>query len=135
MATTASSAQVRVAKSNSTTHGFRQVIRSQLKLKPIHEGTSSPLQIKHQPGAAQNQITKNVLLGAEIYYRTTMETGGRDDTAFNIGTVIDFTEHQHLLFSAGGSLDGRTEFQCYIAYQFTFDPEIFHSIGNWFGHR
>jgi hypothetical protein len=36
-----------------------------------------------------------------------METGGRDATAFNLGTVIDFTEHQHPLFSAGRSIDGR----------------------------
>ena len=64
-----------------------------------------------------------------------METGGRDDTAFNIGTVIDFTEHQHLLFSAGRSIDGPTDFQCYIAWQFTFGPEFFHSLGNWFGRQ
>jgi hypothetical protein len=82
----------------------------------------------------QKQVTKNFLLGGEIYHRTTMTTGGRDDTAFNLGTVIDFTEHQHLLFSAGRSIDGPTDFQCYIAYQFTFGPEFFHSIGNWFGH-
>ena len=53
---------------------------------------------------------------------------------FNLGTVIGFNEHQHLLFSAGRSIDGPTDFQCYIAWQFTFGPEFFHSIGNWFGH-
>ena len=82
----------------------------------------------------QRPIAKNLVLGGEIYHRTTLETGGRDDTAFNIGTIIDFTEHQHLLFSAGRSLDGPTDFQCYIAWQFTFDPEFFHSLGRWFGH-
>lgn len=84
---------------------------------------------------AQKQIKKNFLLGTEIYNRTTMETGGRDDTAFNIGTVIDFTEHQHFLFSAGRSIYGPTDFQVYVAYQFTFGPEIFHFIGNWCCHR
>ena len=83
----------------------------------------------------QKQITKNFLLGGEIYNRTTLTTGGRDDTAFNIGTVIDFTEHQHLLFSAGRSIDGPTDFQCYVAYQFTFGPEFFHSFGSLFSHR
>ena len=83
----------------------------------------------------QRQVTKKVLLGAEIYHRTTLTTGGRADTAFNLGTVIDFTEHQHLLFSAGRSLDGPTDFQCYVAWQFTFGPEFFHSLGNGFGHR
>jgi hypothetical protein len=81
----------------------------------------------------QRQVTKNVVLGGEVYHRTTMETGGCDDTAFNLGTVIDFSEYQHLLFSAGRSIDGPTDFQAYIAWQFTFGPEIFHSFDNWFG--
>ena len=83
----------------------------------------------------QREITKNFLLGAEIYHRTTLTTGGRADTAFNLGTVIDFTGHQHLLISAGRSLAGPTDFQCYLAWQFTFGPEVFHSFGNWLGHR
>lgn len=83
----------------------------------------------------QKQITKKILLGAEIYHSTTMETGGRGDTAFNVGTVIDLTDQHHLLFSAGRSINGPTDFQCYIAYQFTFGPEFFHSFRNMFGHR
>jgi hypothetical protein len=83
----------------------------------------------------QWQAAKDVALGAEIYHRTTMTIGGRADTAFNVGTVIDFTEHQHLLFSAGRSIEGPTEFQCYVAWQFTFGPEIFHPPGGWFGHQ
>lgn len=83
----------------------------------------------------QRQMSGNFLLGAEIYHQTKMETGGRDDTAFNIGTVIDFTEHQHLLFSAGRSIDGPTDFQAYVAWQFTFGPEVFHSFSHWLGRR
>jgi hypothetical protein len=83
----------------------------------------------------QRHVTKNVLLGAEVYHRTTTEASRRSDTAFNLGTVIDFTEHQHLLFSAGRSIDGPTDFQVYVAYQFTFGPEFFHSLGNGVGHR
>ena len=83
----------------------------------------------------QKQVVKNVLVGGEIYHRTPTAAGGRGDTAFNLGTVIDFTEHQHLLFSAGRSINGPPDFQCYIAWQFTFGPEVFHAHGNWFGHR
>ena len=71
----------------------------------------------------QKQVTKDFSLGGEIYHRTTKQTGGRDETAFNLGTVIDFTKHQHLLFSVGRSLDGPTDFQGYLAYQFTFGPK------------
>ena len=81
----------------------------------------------------QRPITKNILLGGEIYHRTATETGGRGDTAFNLGAVVDFTEHHHLLLSTGRSLDGPTEFQLYVAYQFTFGPEFFHSLGHWLG--
>jgi len=42
----------------------------------------------------QRQVTKDVLIGAEVYHRTTMEIGGRADTAFNTSTVMDFTKHQ-----------------------------------------
>lgn len=68
----------------------------------------------------QRHLRKDFLLGAEIYHRTAMESGGRGDTAFNIGTVIDFGEHHHLLFSAGRSICGPTQNQAYVAYQFTF---------------
>ena len=70
----------------------------------------------------QRQVAKNVSLGTELCHRTATETGGRDDTLFNAGTTIDFTEHRHLLFSAGRSIDGPTNFQLYVAYQFTFGP-------------
>jgi hypothetical protein len=55
--------------------------------------------------------------------------GDRADTAFNVGTVIDFSERDHLLFSIGRSIDGPTDFQMYIAYQITFGPEFFHLLG------
>ena len=73
----------------------------------------------------QDQVRPNLLLGAEIYHQTSTQTGARDDTAFNLGTVFDFSVHHHLLFSAGRSIDGPIEFQMYIAYQFTFGPEWF----------
>jgi hypothetical protein len=41
--------------------------------------------------------------------------------------VIDLSEYHHLLFSVGRSIDGTTKFQCYIAYQFTFDNSLFKS--------
>ncbi len=84
-------------------------------------------------GVLQKQVLPNVLIGAEVYHQSLLETDfPNSGTAFNVGTVIDFTEHQHLLFSAGRSIDGPTDFQCYIAWQFTFGPEFFHSISRSF---
>ena len=76
---------------------------------------------------AQLQVSKAVLLGTEVYHRTAMELLGQADTAFNLGAVVDFSSHHHLLFSAGRSISGPTEFQAYVAYQFTFGSGLFHS--------
>jgi hypothetical protein len=74
----------------------------------------------------QNQVLTNLLIGVEIYHQTTLETDFPNlGTAFNLGAVYDFTEQHHLLFSAGRSISGPTQFQCYIAYQFTFDNSLF----------
>jgi len=80
----------------------------------------------------QCQVRDHILIGGEIYHRTAMEDGSRSDTAFNVGTVMDLTEHQHLLFSAGRSIDGPTDFQAYLAWQFTLGPEFFHSFARLF---
>ena len=77
-------------------------------------------------GVLQNQVAKPVLVGVEVYHQTASEVGGRDETAFNVGTVIDLSEAHHLLFSAGRSINGPTDFQCYFAYQWTFDNSLFH---------
>ena len=74
----------------------------------------------------QKQVLPNVLIGAEIYHQTLAQPDfPNNGTAFNLGTVIDFNEHHHLLLSAGRSIHGPVDFQCYIAYQFTFDNGFF----------
>jgi hypothetical protein len=47
-------------------------------------------------------------------------------TEFNVGTVLDLSDQHHLLFSVGRSIDGPISFQCYLAYQFTFDNSLLH---------
>ncbi len=75
----------------------------------------------------QKQILTNVLIGAEIYHQTLYQTDfPNQGTAFNIGTVVDLNDHNHLLFSAGRSIDGHVRFQCYVAWQWTFDNSLFH---------
>jgi hypothetical protein len=77
-------------------------------------------------GLLQKQVWTNALIGVEIYHQTAYQTDFPNlGTAFNVGTVIDFSEQQHLLFSAGRCIDGPIKFQCYIAWQFTFDNSLF----------
>ncbi|MGD1085586.1 MAG: hypothetical protein ABSA47_12675 [Verrucomicrobiota bacterium] len=78
----------------------------------------------------QKQVLTNVLIGVEVYHQTLYQTDFPNvGTAFNVGTVIDLSEHHHLLFSAGRSIDGPVGFQCYAAWQFTFDNSMLHFWG------
>jgi hypothetical protein len=78
-------------------------------------------------GVLQKQVTHNIAIGAEVYHQTAAQVDFPSlGTGFNVGTVIDFNDHHHLLFSVGRSIDGPTDFQCYLAYQFTFDNSLFH---------
>jgi hypothetical protein len=82
-------------------------------------------------GLLQKQIFKNVVVGAEVYHQTEFQADFPNvGTAFNVGTIVDFGEHHHLLFSAGRSIDGPVAFQCYIAYQLTFDNHMLHFWGH-----
>ena len=52
-------------------------------------------------GVLQKQVLTNVLIGVEVYHQTQLEQDfPNTGTAFNVGTVIDFNDHEHLLFSA-----------------------------------
>lgn len=84
----------------------------------------------------QRQVLTNLLIGAEIYHQTDLQIDfPNKGTAFNIGTVYDVNEHNHLLFSAGRSISGPTAFQCYIAWQFTFDNKDLLHFWRPSGHK
>jgi hypothetical protein len=81
----------------------------------------------------QKQVLTNLLVGVEVYHQTAYQTDFPNvGTAFNVGTVYDFTDNHHLLFSMGRSIEGPIEFQCYIAYQFTFEKNV---MNLWSGAR
>lgn len=67
----------------------------------------------------QRRLSELATLGTELFYTTPDRIGGRGNLRFNVGLVLDFTEHHHLLFSAGRSIVGETVFQSYLAYQLT----------------
>jgi hypothetical protein len=68
----------------------------------------------------QREVAKHLTLGAEVFHVTASEVGGRGETRFNVGAIVDLTEHHHLLFSAGRTLQGDYGAQAYVGYQLTF---------------
>lgn len=70
----------------------------------------------------QNQVTKQLMLGGEIFHQTANVVGGKSITGFNIGGVYDFTENYHLLFSSGRGLQNQAltnQLSYYLAIQWT----------------
>ena len=73
------------------------------------------------------QVTDKLALGGEVFHQTANVIGGSASSGFNLGGVYDFTDHYHLLFSAGrGNLAYAVAgavtnpFAYYAAFQWTF---------------
>jgi hypothetical protein len=76
----------------------------------------------------QRQMTEKLALGGEVFHQTSSMSGRNGSTGFNLGGAYDFTEHHHLLVSAGqGGLLYAVDAAAvsrpityYLAYQWTF---------------
>lgn len=71
----------------------------------------------------QRKITKSFTLGAEVQFNTADTVDGHNSTALNAGGIWDLSDTYHILFSAGHTVQGPSEFQGYFALQITFGPE------------
>jgi hypothetical protein len=70
----------------------------------------------------QCQLSKSITLGGEVFYNTPTAKGEDGRTGFNVGTIVNFTDEHHLLFSTGRDIHGQNRFSAYIAYQLTLGP-------------
>jgi hypothetical protein len=70
----------------------------------------------------QRDLSKAVTLGTELFYGTPTVRGEGGRTGFNAGTIINFTDEHHLLFSTGRDIHGQNRFSVYLAYQLTLGP-------------
>lgn len=68
----------------------------------------------------QRQVTDNLALGGELFFETPDSVDAHDVVGFNLGGIYDFTEHFHLLLTAGRDIQGPTRFMYYAAVQWTF---------------
>lgn len=71
----------------------------------------------------QRKVTDDLTLGTEVFHETVQERGGKSSTFINPGGVWDLNELEHILFSAGHTVQGKSGFQAYVAMQFTFGPK------------
>jgi hypothetical protein len=66
----------------------------------------------------QRKLADPLALGAEVYVTVPLN-GEVAQVQLNLGTVVDFSEQQHLLLSAGPSFGTSAKAQAYLAYQLT----------------
>lgn len=67
----------------------------------------------------QRDLSKYLTLGAEAFHRTPATVGGASGTGFNAGGQVNFSEHDHLLFSGGKDFSGPNKLTLYFALQWT----------------
>jgi hypothetical protein len=77
----------------------------------------------------QRKITESFTAGMEIQFRTPDSVDAHTSTALNAGGIWDLSDNYHILFSAGHTVQGRSEFQGYLAFQITWGPKEEKSDG------
>lgn len=70
----------------------------------------------------QKRLNEHLTLGGEMVHSTEETAGQGASTGFNLGGVLDVTEHHHLLISAGRGITNRdtNRFSSYVGYQLTW---------------
>jgi hypothetical protein len=71
----------------------------------------------------QRELSEVLTLGAEVFHRTELVDGAGSSDGFNVGAIVNFDEHNHLLFSAGKGLrnaSATNKASSYLAYQVTY---------------
>jgi hypothetical protein len=70
----------------------------------------------------QRDLAKWLTLGAELFHTTPLATDGQAETGYNIGAIVNFSEIQHFICSAGADIHGPASFFFYAAYLLTWGP-------------
>jgi len=73
--------------------------------------------------ALWRKVTDQLNLGIEVFHQTSSADRVPDSTGFNLGATYDFSEHWHLLCSAGSGIQNASEtnqFSYYLGLQLTF---------------
>ena len=71
----------------------------------------------------QRKITESFTAGVELFYRTADTDGGRSSVVLNPGGIWNISDTYHILFSAGHTVQGPSEFEGYLGFQATFGPK------------
>lgn len=70
----------------------------------------------------ERQVAKWLSVGAELFHITRTSKERPNETGYNIGVTLNFSEKHHLIGSAGTDIHGPANFFCYMAFVVTWGP-------------
>jgi hypothetical protein len=70
----------------------------------------------------ERDLSDFLTLGAELFSSIFPSDRSEDEIAFNIGTIVNFSDNHHILLSAGRDIVGHRDLFAYAAYQLTIGP-------------
>lgn len=68
------------------------------------------------------RLSEFATIGAEFFYTSAHRDSTASSLRSNVGLVLNFSDHDHVLLSVGHSVTGDRVWQGYLAYQLTFGP-------------
>ncbi len=71
----------------------------------------------------QRDLSAQLTLGAELYRQTASTVDGRASDGYTLGAIVNLSDRDHILVSAGRNLTGDRETHLYLGYQMTLDLE------------
>jgi hypothetical protein len=70
----------------------------------------------------QRDISEILTIGSEIFATLFPLRSSENEVGFSLGSIVNFGENHHLLFSAGRDIVGTSDLLLYAAYQYTIGP-------------
>jgi hypothetical protein len=67
----------------------------------------------------QYDLSEHFTLGGELFYKTASTVTGNSSAGFNLGGLINFSDHLHLIYSFGHSITKDKSFMSYIGFLVT----------------
>jgi len=71
----------------------------------------------------QRQVRENLAIGLEVFHQTSQQIAAKSTTNTNLGFVWDLSETEHIMASAGPTIQGASGYETYVAIQWTFGPK------------
>lgn len=71
----------------------------------------------------QRDLSARVTLGGELFHHSPSAVDGASSSGFNLGAILNLSERNHVLVSAGRNLSGDRETHVYFGYQLTLSLE------------